>query len=292
MIILASLVFIMLMLRVLSTLFISPPNPDLSKATLLLMKEAIQESSTYPADSPAVLTEKADELNNETAAPKLTPFQFDPNTADKETLTALGLNPSQVKNIINFRSKGGKFRIANDFGKLFSISKEELNILLPYISIASESFTKTKTEHRPEISTRPNALQPAIVELNSADSIALLSLPGSGPWTAHRIIRYRQLLGGYIKPEQLLEVRGIDSLKLEAMKHWLVIDHSNIQLLRINYMEFRDLIRHPYLSFDQVKSLINHRDRKGFIRNSNEMLNLQHFSHADLERLQAYLRFD
>src|SRR5665647_1059817 len=47
------------------------------------------------------------------------------------------------------------------------------------------------------------------LDLNSADSLHLLEIPGIGPVFASRIIRYRTLLGGYYAVDQLREVYGM-----------------------------------------------------------------------------------
>lgn len=289
-IVLSALIFIVLIIRLLASTFISPPAPDLSKAAMIAMQNVSETNALEITDMDA--SSDIGYVERERPSIKLTPFPFDPNTADEETLKALGLRPEQVKNILNYRGKGGKFRTAADFGRLFSISKDEHEQLAPYINISQESSGNQLSVRSAE--TIAVRVRPAlnIVDLNEVDSIALLSLPGSGPWTAHRILKYRQLLGGFVKPEQLLEVRGIDSLKFEAMKPWVQVKAASLTPLRINFMDFRDLIKHPYLSFDQVKSIVNQRDRRGFIRHPGELLQLEHFSTSDLERLQPYLRFD
>ena len=41
------------------------------------------------------------------------------------------------------------------------------------------------------------------LELNSCDSLSLVALPGIGPVLSVRIIKYRNLLGGFAAVEQL-----------------------------------------------------------------------------------------
>lgn len=48
-----------------------------------------------------------------------------------------------------------------------------------------------------------------VIDLNTADSAALKSLPGVGPRTAELIIEYRTDTGGFKKVEELMNVRGI-----------------------------------------------------------------------------------
>ena len=60
----------------------------------------------------------------------------------------------------------------------------------------------------------------AVVNINTATSPELQTLPGIGPSTATRILDYRQKSGGFKKVEDLMNVRGIGEktfLKLKPL---------------------------------------------------------------------------
>ncbi|MDE5711675.1 MAG: helix-hairpin-helix domain-containing protein, partial [Bacteroides sp.] len=58
---------------------------------------------------------------------------FDPNEADSSTLCRLGLPGWMARNVLRYRSKGGKFRKAEDFKKIYGMTEERFQTLLPYI---------------------------------------------------------------------------------------------------------------------------------------------------------------
>jgi competence protein ComEA len=56
------------------------------------------------------------------------------------------------------------------------------------------------------------------VNLNSATVAQLEALPGIGKATAERIVEYRQKNGGFKKPEDLMNVRGIGEKNFLKLK--------------------------------------------------------------------------
>jgi len=102
-----------------------------------------------------------------------------------------------------------------------------------------------------------------VIELNSADSTDLLSLYGIGKVFSRRIIKYRSLLGGYYAPEQLLEVYGMDSLRYMGFCNRISVDTNLITKINLTTVGFRELLRHPYVKYEMVKSYVNYRDRNG-----------------------------
>jgi competence ComEA-like helix-hairpin-helix protein len=57
-----------------------------------------------------------------------------------------------------------------------------------------------------------------LVNINTADSQLLQTLPGIGPKTAERIIEYRETAGRFSSPEDILNVKGIGPKKFERIK--------------------------------------------------------------------------
>jgi DNA uptake protein ComE-like DNA-binding protein len=122
-----------------------------------------------------------------------------------------------------------------------------------------------------EDSTGQVRRKPKILEINSADSLQLLDLPGIGPSFAKRIIKYRQMLGGFASTGQLREVYGMDSARLAGFIGLVRVDTSLIRKLDLNKATFKELLAHPYLEYEQVKSIVRFRDKKGTIGSPGEL---------------------
>ena len=101
------------------------------------------------------------------------------------------------------------------------------------------------------------------IEINTADSLQFSGLRGVGKVLSGRIVRYRELLGGFVRVNQLVEVYGLDSAWLGQVRDRLRVDTGRIRLLNINHASFGQLLRHPYLDYEQVKAIVRYRERHG-----------------------------
>lgn len=139
-----------------------------------------------------------------------------------------------------------------------------------------------------ETPTAPPKKAIPLLELNSTDSIALVDLPQIGEVMASRIQRYRDRLGGFVCYEQLYEVKGMDSARFATVKPYLLLDTTHIHKLEVNRDEFKTLLRHPYLDYDQVKAIVNQRERKGLIRNWEQLQGIVGDVNPLLEKYVSY----
>jgi hypothetical protein len=120
-----------------------------------------------------------------------------------------------------------------------------------------------------ESADRITAVQP--IELNRADSADLLPLPGIGPVYASRIVRYRNLLGGFVSHDQLKEVYGLPPATVEMLRQRTMIDTSLVRKIFLDSITFRELLRHPYFQLKVVRDLMEFRDLMGPIRSTETL---------------------
>lgn len=136
---------------------------------------------------------------------------------------------------------------------------------------------------------------PIVCELNTIDSATLTRIPGIGEKTAAVIIRYREQLGGFYSPRQLEEKLTWDSATQqmdEWCEKWMKADRRLIKKMRVNSAEFKQLLKHPYLSYEQVKAIVNYRDKHKKIEGIEAFEMMEEFTKEDIERLRPYLAFD
>jgi len=220
-------------------------------------------------------------------------FEFDPNSIIEKDWQRLGLSIKQIRVIRNFLSKGGKFYKKEDLKRIYSIPEAQYTLLEPYIRIASTySYNKSVRDEKPAKSALlSNQVPRSLIELNSADSLSLLTARGIGPAFASRIIRFRDRLGGFYKMEQLKEVYGIDSLKFYQIQGQFSINARLVKKIDINTGGFDQFKKHPYLTYKQMNAIIQYRQQHGKFQSIEDLKKVAILNEEIIRKIEPYFAF-
>ena len=85
------------------------------------------------------------------------------------------------------------------------------------------------------------------VDLNEADSAALIEVKGLGPYFCKKILELRERLGSFASTQQLLEIKGMDEEKFERIKGQVFVHPSGIKRFKLTEADKKFLARHPYI---------------------------------------------
>ena len=250
-------------------------------------------------------------------------FPFDPNTADSTQLLRLGLQSWQVRNIYKYRAAGGVYRQKTDFARLYGLTVKQYRELEPYIRISDDylpastllkqerrtsqgSFSQNRgnwtrnQRDRSRDSVRQNhgpvplipqyspKLRPGeTIVLNTADTTALKTIPGIGPYYARKIVQYGQRLGGYVNVDQLDEIEDFPS----EVKSFLVVCDAHPQKLNLNKLSLNELKRHPYITFFMARAITDYRRLHGPLHSLSDLRLSRDFPQEVIERLEPYVEF-
>jgi len=215
---------------------------------------------------------------------KVSYFKFNPNLISEDSLKLLGLSDKQVRNWINFRKKKGRFYQKKDLKKLYAIDDSTYDRLEKYIFIPQKkkkwkSYTKRKYTKKPKIN------------LNTATLKELEKCYGINSKLGNRIIKYRKILGGFARMEQLKEVYGLQKKWYAKIASQLYIDKSNIRKIEINKSKSSSLSYHPYISKYEAKQIVKERVKNGKYLNAKDLQTRNKLSDKWLRKISDYLVF-
>ncbi len=221
-------------------------------------------------------SKRADSIENGFSSKKYTNkiemFYFDPNTATSSDWEKLGVDNYVIKIIKNYKNSGGKFYKKEDLKKIYGIDKEEFDRLKPYMQINNDIRPYVSTEfgrRKNEFITKRELMS---ININIANQEELKKLKGIGEVYSSRIIKYRELLGGFFEKEQLLEVYGFDTVTFNKIKENVFIGNNNLKQISLNLADKNTLSKHPYINYELAKKIILFRDKNGAYKDVNELL--------------------
>ena len=214
---------------------------------------------------------------------------FDPNTADMTTLIQQGFNRRIAQRIIKYRKAGGSFRNAEDLLKIYGLDQglfEEIRPLIQFTKNPEGEIDKIREQYPPR---KHSTFSP--IELNQADSTELEALPLIGPKRASMIIRYRNILGGFVHKSQLLEVYSIDSTVFSVIKPKVEVDARLVQRIKINVIH-ADSLYHPYLSRKQTAMILRYRNNHGIFADMETVCRAALLNDKLCAKIAPYLTLD
>jgi DNA uptake protein ComE-like DNA-binding protein len=131
----------------------------------------------------------------------------------------------------------------------------------------------------------------ALLEINSADTLALEQLPFIGMKLAKRIIDYRTRLGGFVSLDQLLELYGLKQEQFDQLSRYLKVNPNLVHQILINEVNFDQFRLHPYITYTQAKVILNYRQQHGPFASSIDLQKTMVLDDVQLNKLLPYLKF-
>lgn len=214
-------------------------------------------------------------------------FIFDPNTLDEAGWQKLGVREKTVRTIKNFISKGGRFYQADDIKKIWGLDESLAERLIPFIRIAKTAYVTTQKS-----TFEKKTYTPTLVDINVADTNALIALPGIGAKLAQRIITFRDRLGGFYSIAQLGETYGLADSTFQKIKPRLTILNEALRQFNINTATVDDMKSHPYIRFNIANAIVQYRNQHGKFATINELKKVVIITDDVFNKMQPYLKAD
>ncbi len=257
--------------------FLKTASPNLggSNQELMLLDSLI---ITWEPNLPRVVIE--DSIKSSPIKP------FSPATVSRDSLIKWGVPFRVADNLVKYRNAGGRFRSKSDLRKIYGMNDSLWNYLVDYIKLPRQNVP---SEASPEAVVSAKV---SIMDINKADSIQLTSIRGIGPVLSSRIVRYRDLLGGFYSLEQLKEVYGLPEPVLHSLKESVMIKADfKYHKISLNSFDFKQLSKHPYINYDQARAIIAYRKVHGPFTEFDQLKLIHLIDDHTFNKLLPYLDF-
>jgi competence ComEA-like helix-hairpin-helix protein len=210
-------------------------------------------------------------------------FQFDPNLLPAEGWEKLGLKEKTIRTINNYRSKGGKFYKPQDLEKIWGLPPGFYQRVKEYISIA-----KTYNQQENVVQAAKPEKKNWDVDVNNADTLALIALPGIGNKLALRIINFRDKLGGFYSIDQIKETYGLADSTFQKIKPYMHVS-GVVEKININAASKDELKIHPYIKWNLANAIIEYRTQHGDYKSIEDLKNISMLDESTFIKIAHYL---
>lgn len=214
---------------------------------------------------------------------------FDPNKDDLDTLMAKGVEDGVAENMINYRKKVKPFELPEDLLHLYKVDSLTYQKLKPFIVINRNKGVLGREKSR---QYKAGERQEVRVMMNAAMAKDWMKLRGIGKVLSARIIKYRDLLGGFVNKSQLTEVYGVQDSVYLRLEPFLVLDSVELSQLQVNSSSYVELIRHPYLNKEQVDVIMRLRRATYSKISAEQLCQSKGFTTEFERRVLPYLTFE
>ena len=213
-------------------------------------------------------------------------FDFDPNTLDAAGWKRLGLRDKTINTIINYRSKGGKFKKPEDVSKIWGLRPQEAERIIPYaiITLPQNSYDKPLYTNQ-RIATKTIN----IIDINLALPDDMRGIPGMENGMQYRIVKFREKLGGFIAINQVKETYGMTDTVFQLMQPYLKLENTTIKKININAASDGELNDHPYISKSVAKAIVLYHTQHGNYQSVADIKKIVFIKEDLFQKIAPYL---
>jgi competence ComEA-like helix-hairpin-helix protein len=217
-------------------------------------------------------------------------FNFDPNALTVDGWRKLGIPSKTIATIQNYLQKGGHFYQAEDLKKIYGIRADDYARLEPHIRIATTSLEQLSAETSEfKKEAFPKKPKYTMVDINTADTSAFISLPGIGSKLALRIVNFREKLGGFYSIDQIGETFGLPDSSFQKIKPFLKLETSLVKKFNINSATRDEMKLHPYIKWNVANAIVEYRNQHGNFSSLEDLKKISLITTEVFDRAKFYL---
>lgn len=229
----------------------------------------------------------------ENRKPKIYPFN--PNFITDYKGEQLGMSLKEIDRLLKFRKTNKFVNSKEEFQNITKVSDTLLNKIAPYFKFPdwvverNRNFTITSSGAG-KSKYKKKGVKITTTDINKATAEDFKTISGIGPAFSERIIKYRSKLQGFSFKNQLYEVWGLEKkVANKVLKVFKIDKKPIIKKINVNTVEFKQLLKNPYIDYELCKKIFNYRDEVAELQDISELKNIDSFPLDKYDRIVLYL---
>ena len=222
-------------------------------------------------------------------APVRKVYPYNPNFISDEKGYILGMSVAEIDRLHAFRAENKYVNSAAEFQAVTKISDSLLAVLSPNFKFPDWVTDKARYKSFKKFDS-PKTFK--IVDINQATADELIAVYGIGPALSERILKQREILGGFVSMDQMEDVWGIsETVAAELRKKFHVSHTPGVVKININDAPISALSKFPYFRYQLAKNIVTYRSMNGKINSAEDLAKIKDFPAEKIEIITVYLEF-
>lgn len=223
----------------------------------------------------------------ELTRPKFKKFTYNPNFISDAKGYKIGMSVAEIDRLLAFRAQGKFVNSAEEFQAVTKVSDSLLAVISPDFKFP-DWVRKSRKVQAPVFK---DERKPQI-DINLATKTELMDVYGIGDALSDRILKQRDILGGFVSMDQMQDVWGLQDDVVEKLQQRFVVKAvPAVKKIKINDASIKELAQFPYFRYALAKEIVTHRSMNGAIHNADNLKNIKNFPLDKISIIALYLEF-
>lgn len=222
-------------------------------------------------------------------------YLYNPNFITDYKGYKLGMSVDEIDRLLAFRKENKYVNSSQEFQNVTKVSDSLLNVMSPYFKFPD--WVNKKKEYK-EFKKYPNQAfakneKIVLIDINQATKEDLIKIYGIGEAISVRILKQKEVLGGFVSMEQMKDVWGLSPEVIENLNsHFKVSVLPNFKKIDINNASLKELSQFYYFKYPLAKEIVTYRSMKGNISNIEDLTKIKGFPVDKAKTIELYLAFN
>jgi len=254
----------------------------------------IKDDSSLEKQQWLSLQAEIDTLKTEKENFKPTIYPFNPNFITDFKGYKLGMSTAEIDRLLAFRKTNQYVNSAEEFQALTKVSDSLLAVISPYFKFPDWVKNKKKYKTFEKFGDKAYAKKEkiTIIDINFASQEELIKVYGIGPGLSERILKQKEILGGFVSMEQMNDVWGLSPEVVEKLNERFKVGAiPNVKKVKINDASAKELQLFPYFRYPLNKEIVTYRSMNNGIKNADDLMKIKGFPVEKVKVIEKYLEY-
>lgn len=222
-------------------------------------------------------------------------YLFNPNFITDYKGYKLGMSVAEIDRLLEFRKANKFVNSASEFQTVTQVSDSLLKTMQPLFKFPDWVNKKRQLSQFKNFSEKAFAKKEKIIilDINLATKEDLIKVYGIGEAISTRILKHKEVIGGFVSMEQMQDVWGLTPEVIENLNKGFKIGAvPNIKKIDINNTSLKELSQFYYFRYALAKEIVTYRSMNGDFKNIEDLTKINGFPVDKAKIITLYLVFN